>query len=71
MTCRTYMGEVLNQVWLKSSRNEGVIGESLKNISRAHATSCKPMKKVCDENETKKQKNDIHIKMLLMEGGHL
>ena len=28
--------------------------------------------KVCDENETKKQeKNDVHVKMLLMEGSTL
>ena len=41
--------------------------------SGVHASSCKPMKKVCDENETNKQtrKNDAHVKMLLMEGGHL
>ena len=29
--------------------------------------------KMCDENERKKveEKNDVHFKMLLMEGGHL
>ena len=55
------MGEVLNQVWL---RNE---------CSEVHTSSCKPTKKVCDENERNKQrrKNDKHVKMLLMEGGHL
>ena len=37
-----------------------------------HASSRKPTKKVCNENETKKQeKNDAHIKMLLMEGSTL
>ena len=27
--------------------------------------------KVCDENETKKEKNDVRVKMLLMEGSTL
>ena len=41
--------------------------------SGVHASSCKPTKKACDENETKKQeeKNDARIKMLLMEGSTL
>ena len=47
--------------------------ESLKNISGGHASSCKPMKKVCNKNERNKQtrKNDVCVKILLMEGGHL
>ena len=40
--------------------------------SGVHASSRKPTKKVCDENETKKQrnkkKNDARVKMLLMKG---
>ena len=41
--------------------------------SGVHASSRKPTKKVCDENETKKQekKNDARVKMLLMEGSTL
>ena len=41
--------------------------------SRVHASSRKPTKKVCDENETKKQekKNDASVQMLLMEGSTL
>ena len=34
-----------------------------------HASSRKPTKKVCDENERNKEKNDTHVKILLMEGG--
>ena len=39
--------------------------------SGVHASSRKPTKKVCDENETKKQRNKkktTRVKMLLMEG---
>ena len=40
--------------------------------SGVHSSSRKPTKKVCDENETKKQeKNDARVKMLLMEGSTL
>ena len=40
--------------------------------SGVHASSRKPMKKVCDENErNKEEKNDARVKILLMEGGHL
>ena len=36
--------------------------------SGVHTSSRKPTKKVYDENETKKQeKNDMRVKMLLME----
>ena len=40
-------------------------------ISGVYASSRKPMKKVCDENERNKEKNDACVKILLMEGGHL
>ena len=41
-------------------------------ISGVHASSRKPTKKVCDENErNKEEKNDARVKILLMEGGHL
>ena len=39
--------------------------------SGVHAGSRKPTKKVCDENERNKEKNDACVKILLMEGGHL
>ena len=41
-----------------------------RKTSRVHTSSRKPMKKVCNENETKKQtrKSDVCVKMLLMEG---
>ena len=45
-----------------------------KNTSGVQVSSRKPMKKVCNENETKetdKEKNSMHVKILLMEVGHL
>ena len=39
--------------------------------SGVHVSSRKPTKKVCDENERNKEKNDARVKILLMEGGHL
>ena len=40
--------------------------------SGVHASSRKPTKKVCDENErNKEEKNDARVRILLMEGGHL
>ena len=37
-------------------------------ISRVHASSRKPTKKVCDENERNKQeKNDVRVKIIFME----
>ena len=43
--------------------------ESLKKSSGVHASSRKPTKKVCDENETRK--NDGCLKYFLMEGRSL
>ena len=43
--------------------------ENLKNASRVHASSRKPMIKVCDENETRKKQRAS--KMFLMEGRSL
>ena len=54
------MSELLDkQVNLQKEKDSGV-----------HDGSRKPTKKVCDENETKKQeeKNDAHVKILFMEG---
>ena len=47
--------------------------ESLKKTSAVHASSHKPTKKVCDENERKKQrkkeeKNDCRVKKKFVEG---
>ena len=42
--------------------------------SGVHASSRKPMKEVCDENEEtniETRKNDARVQILLMEGGHL
>ena len=65
------MGEVLTQVWLKSVRDECVIGEQSECIKREFEKyfrgSCKlpqAHEKVCDENET-----DARVKILLMEVG--
>ena len=46
--------------------------ESLKKTSGVHANSRKPTKKVCDENERKKErkkkKNDCRVKKIFVEG---
>ena len=47
--------------------------ESLKKTSGIHASSRKPTKKVCDENERKKveeeaKKNDGRVKKIFVEG---
>ena len=40
--------------------------------SRVHASSCKPTKKVCDENEKKQElENDACVKILFIEGSPL
>ena len=40
--------------------------------SGVHVSSCKPTKKVCDENERKKQeKNDARVKIIFMDGSPL
>ena len=39
-----------------------------KKTSGVHASSRKPMKKVCNENERNKEKNDAHVKIIFMEG---
>ena len=62
MTGRAYMGEVLIQIWfLHEEMSElldkqvNVQKESLKKTSGVYASSRKPTKKVCDENERKKK----------------
>ena len=44
--------------------------ESLKKISRAHASSHKPTKK-CEMKMKETRKNNARVKMLLMEGSPL
>ena len=62
MIGRGYMEEVLIQVI--GEQSECIKREFEKNTARVHVSSCKPTKKVCDENETnKEEKNDAHIKM--------
>ena len=71
MTGRAYLGEVLNQVWLICEIHQGMselldkqVNAQKVKTSGVHASSRKPAKKVCDENETKKKrctrKNLIH-----------
>ena len=38
--------------------------------SGVHESARKPMKKVCDENERKKEKNDCRIKTFVVTGRH-
>ena len=45
--------------------------ESLKKNFRGSHKLPQAHEKVCDENGKNKEKNDMHIKMLLMEGGSL
>ena len=74
MTGRVYMGEVLitNLAEIHEEMSElldkqvTVQKESLKIFSRVHASSCKPMKKVCNENERKKK--DLPRKTFVVKG---
>ena len=56
MTGRAYLGEVLNQVWHQemSELLDKQMNAQKEKTSGIHASSCKPMKKVCDENQRKK-----------------
>ena len=45
--------------------------ESLKKNFRGSRKLPEAHKKVCDENETKKEVNDAYVKMLLVEGSPL
>ena len=63
------MGEVLIQVWLKSEMSElldkevNAQKENLKKYFRDSSELPQAHEKVCNENETKKQrKNDGHLK---------
>ena len=62
MTGRAYMGEVLNQVWLKSWE---VLNQSLKKLFWDACKLPQAHKKVYDENERNKverKRNDRHLK---------
>ena len=73
MTGRAYLGKVLNQVWLKSIKLlDKQVNAQKEKTSGVHASSCNPTKKCAMKmKETKKKKNDVRVKILLMEGGHL
>ena len=72
---------MLTQVWLKSiKKGVSYLTKKLmhkKRVLKNFQGLCTltSSQKVCDENEssieTKKEKNDIHTKMLLMEGSAL
>ena len=70
-----YLGEVLNQVRLKSIKKTSELLDkqvnAQKETSGVHAGSCKPTKKACNENEKKQRKNDAHVKIIFMEGSPL
>ena len=62
MTGRAYMKEVLIQIWLKSMKKMSELLDKQVNAQKefektsgVHTSSCKPVKKVCDENERKKK----------------
>ena len=74
MTGRAYMGEVLNQVWLKyiSELLDKQVNAQKEKTSGVHVSSRKPTKKCAMKmKEINKEKNDARVKILLMEGGHL
>ena len=50
----TNLAEIHEQMSELLSKQVNVQKESLKKTSWIHASSCKPTKKVCDENERKK-----------------
>ena len=75
MTGRAYLGEVLNQVLLKSvkkllDKQMNAQKESFKNTSGVHTSSRKPTKK-CTMKMKETRKNDTCVKMLFMEGSPL
>ena len=58
MTGRAYLGEVLNQIHQEMSELLDIqVNAQKEKTYRVHASSRKPTKKVCDENERKKQRN--------------
>ena len=49
------------QVWMKSIKNEGVIGQTSEcKASEVHTSSCKPTKK-CNENESRKKRRAQNV----------
>ena len=67
---------MLIQIWSELlDKQVNVQKENLKKTSGIHASSRKPTKKVCDENERKKvvleeleKKNDGRVKKIFVEG---
>ena len=72
MAGRAYLGEVLNYVSLAEIHQEmselldKQVNAQKEKTSGVHASSCKPTKKVCDENENK-EKNNARVKIIFME----
>ena len=59
MAGRAYMREVLNQAEIHQEMSELLdkqVNAQKEKTSRVHSSSCKPTKKVCDENERNKQR---------------
>ena len=65
------MAEIHEEMSELLDKQVNVQKESLKKTSGIHASSRKPTKKVCDENERKKEveeKNDGRVKKIFVEG---
>ena len=64
------MAEIHEEMSELLDKQVNVQKESLKKTSGIHASSRKPTKKVCDENERKKveEKNDCRVKKIFVEG---
>ena len=67
------MAEIHEEMSELLDKQLNVQKESLKKASGIHASSRKPTKKVCDENERKKveleeRKNDGRVKKIFVEG---
>ena len=69
MTGRAYLEPSLAEIHQEMSELlDKQVNAQKQKTSGVHASSRKPTKKVCNENETKKQKNDAYIKIIFMEG---
>ena len=74
MTGRAYIEEVLNQVWLKYVHQEmselldKQVNAQKEKTSGVHASSRKPTKKVCNENERNKQRKKRRVHKNIIDG---
>ena len=72
MTGRGSAEPSLAEVHQEMSELLDKVNTQKEKTSKVHASSYKPTKKVCDENErNKEEKNDTCVKILLVEGGYL